>query len=100
MKSNIRGENVRIRIYNYIVDYLEEHGYPPSIREIADGVDLKSASAVHNHLCTMFEQGILETDAKTGTPRAIRVPGYRFTKGGNHGWDERGDRKIWKVSAP
>ena len=85
MKSNIRGENVRTRIYNYIGDYLEEHGYPPSIREIADGVDLKSASAVHNHLCTMFEQGILETDAKTGTPRAIRVPGYRFTRGGEYG---------------
>lgn len=84
MKSNIHGENVRIRIYNYIVDYLEEHGYPPCIREIADGVGLKSTSTVHNHLCTMFERGVLETDAKPGASRAIRVPGYRFTRGGNH----------------
>ena len=81
---NRSGEVIRTMIYDYIVDYLEEHGYPPSIREIADGVGVRTASTVHHHLCTMFEQGILETDAKTGTPRAIRVPGYRFTRGGNH----------------
>lgn len=33
---------VRMMIYNYIVDYLEDHGYPPSIREIADGVGVRS----------------------------------------------------------
>lgn len=75
---------VRMMIYNYIVDYLEEHGYPPSIREIADGVGVRTASTVHHHLCTMFERGVLETDAKPGASRAIRVPGYRFTRGGNH----------------
>lgn len=81
---NRSGEVIRTMIYDYIVDYLEEHGYPPSIREIADGVGVRTASTVHHHLCTMFERGKLETDAPPGTPRAIRVPGYRFTRGGNH----------------
>ena len=75
---------VRMMIYYYIVNYLEEHGYPPSVREIADGVGVGSTSTVHNHIRIMFERGKLETDAPPGTPRAIRVPGYRFTRGGNH----------------
>lgn len=85
MKSNIHGENVRTRIYDYIVDYLEEHGYPPSVREIADGVGVGSTSTVHHHICIMLKRKELETDAKPGASRAIRVPGYRFTRGGNHG---------------
>jgi hypothetical protein len=28
----------------------------------------------------MFNDGMLETDAEAGAPRAIRVPGYRFEK--------------------
>lgn len=82
---NRSGEVIRTMIYDYIVDYLEEHGYPPSIREIADGVGVRTASTVHHHLCTMFERGVLETDAKPGASRAIRVPGYRFTRGGEYG---------------
>lgn len=51
-----------------------------SVREIGDGVGLKSTSSVQSHLRRMFDEGIIETDAKFGSPRAIRVPGYRFVK--------------------
>ena len=30
------------QIYDYIVDFSDEHGYPPSVREIAEAVKLKS----------------------------------------------------------
>ena len=33
-----------------------------------------------NILCKMFEEGELETDAKIGASRAIRVPGYKYVK--------------------
>ena len=56
--------------------YLAEHGYPPSIREIADGVGVRYASTVYHHICIMLKRRWLETDAKLGTSRAIRVPGY------------------------
>lgn len=82
---NRSGEVIRTMIYDYIVDYLEDHGYPPSIREIADGVGVRSISTVHHHICIMLKRKELETDAKPGTPRAIRVPGYRFTRGGEYG---------------
>lgn len=60
--------------------YIEEHGYPPTRREIGAGVNLKSTSSVHAHMCRMFTEGMLETDSEFGEPRAIRVPGYKFTK--------------------
>lgn len=66
------------RIYEFVLAYLSQHGYPPSMREIAAGVSLRSVSTVHTYLQKMFAEGILETDQDTGSSRAIRVPGYRF----------------------
>ena len=68
------------RIYNFVVDYILAHQYPPSIREIGAGVGLKSTSSVHHHLQKMFETGILETDSGIDRKRAIRVPGLMITK--------------------
>ena len=75
-----QGICVRGKILGFIVGYLEEHGYPPTVREIGDGVGLKSKSSVHAHLTRMIADGVLETDAQERSPRAIRVPGYRFVK--------------------
>lgn len=77
-----QGHETRKRIYDFVVDYIQEHGYPPTVREIADGVYLTSTSSVHSHLLQMLESGTLETDAKNGSPRAIRVPGYKFVREG------------------
>ena len=63
------------KIYDFVVEYILEHKYPPSIREICDGVGFKSTSTAHYHLQKMIAVGMLETDAAEGSPRAIRVPG-------------------------
>lgn len=75
-----QGHETRKRIYDFVVDYIQEHGYPPTVREIADGVYLASTSSVHSHLLQMLESGTLETDAQNGSSRAIRVPGYKFVR--------------------
>lgn len=75
---------IRKRIYEFVVAYLLKHGYPPSMREIAAGVGVRSASTVHTHLQEMFAEGTLETDPDTGSSRAIRVPGYRFVRADEH----------------
>lgn len=71
-----REKNIR----NSIINYLEEHQYPPTVREICDMTGLKSTSTVHSYLNRMLEKGIIESDAGIGAPRSIRVPGYKFTK--------------------
>ena len=72
--------DTRARIRQFIIDYISSNGYPPTVREIGDGVGLKSTSSVHNHLHTMRLMGVIE--GEIDKPRAIRVPGYEFVKKG------------------
>ena len=59
-------------IYQFILQYTREHGYPPSVREIGEAVGLKSPSTVHFHLKKLEAEGyILKADGKT---RAITLP--------------------------
>ncbi|WP_445677883.1 LexA family protein [Psychrobacillus sp. FSL K6-2365] len=50
----------QLQIYEYIKKYLNENKYPPSIREIAVGVGLKSSSTVHGHLGRMKDKGYID----------------------------------------
>ena len=75
-----RGNEVRIKIKQKIIEYINKHGYSPTVREIGKMVGLKSTSSVHRHLRIMFETGMLETDGEFGTARSIRVPEYKIVK--------------------
>lgn len=68
------------KILEFIISYIQLHGYPPTVREIGNGVGLKSKSSVHAHLIRMLNDGMIETDVGTGSARAIRVPEYKFVK--------------------
>ena len=57
------------KIYDYIVSYTADFGYPPSVREIAGAVGLKSPSTVHFHLKALEEAGAINRG--TGKTRAI-----------------------------
>ena len=47
------------QIYDYIQAYIRQRGYPPSVREIAAAVNLKSPSTVHFHLKAMEAAGVV-----------------------------------------
>ncbi|MCC8129942.1 MAG: transcriptional repressor LexA [Clostridiales bacterium] len=57
------------RIYDYILDFTADNGYPPSVREIAAAVGLKSPSTVHFHLKALEEAGAIVRGS--GKTRAI-----------------------------
>ena len=80
--SEQKGKSVKNKelIKEKIIFYIKEHGYAPTVREICEMTNLKSTSSVQSYLCKMFEDGELETDAKIGASRAIRVPGYKYVK--------------------
>ena len=60
-------------IYNFILSFTNEHGYPPSVREIGAEVGLKSPSTVHFHMKGLEEAGVIvKAEGKT---RAISLPG-------------------------
>ena len=67
-----RGDNQQ-RILDYIKSEIQTKGYPPSVREIAQAVGLKSTSTVHGHLQRLEKRGLLHRDAMK--PRAMEVTG-------------------------
>ena len=61
------------QVYDFILSFTSEHGYPPSVREIGAAVGLKSPSTVHFHMKGLEEAGVIvKAEGKT---RAISLPG-------------------------
>ena len=58
-------------ILEFIKDQILEKGYPPSVREICNGVKLKSTSSVHAHLETLEKNGYIRRDPTK--PRTIEI---------------------------
>jgi repressor LexA len=58
-------------ILDFIEAQMQDHGYPPSVREIGEAVGLTSPSTVHTHLNTLERLGYLRRDPTK--PRAIEV---------------------------
>ena len=63
----------QIQVYDYIVSFQRDHGYPPSVREIARHLGLKSPSTVHFHLKGLEAAGVITKEE--GKTRAITVAG-------------------------
>ena len=60
-------------IWNYLVEYVDAHGYPPTVREIGERVGLASPSTVHAHLANLERAGLLRRDPTK--PRALELLG-------------------------
>jgi len=60
-------------IWNYLVEYVDGHGYPPTVREIGEHVGLASPSTVHAHLANLERAGLLRRDPTK--PRALELIG-------------------------
>jgi repressor LexA len=67
-------------ILNYIWEYIQESGRPPTIREIGSAVNISSTSVVNYNLTKLKERGLLERDAEVSrglrlTERALKMYG-------------------------
>jgi repressor LexA len=62
-------------IWNFLVQYVDAHGYPPTVREIGEAVGLASPSTVHAHLANLERAGLLRRDPTK--PRALELTGRR-----------------------
>jgi repressor LexA len=60
-------------IWDFLVDYVDGHGYPPTVREIGEAVGLASPSTVHAHLANLERAGLLKRDPTK--PRALELVG-------------------------
>jgi repressor LexA len=60
-------------IWEFLVRYVDAHGYPPTVREIGEEVGLASPSTVHAHLANLERAGLIKRDPTK--PRAVELSG-------------------------
>jgi repressor LexA len=58
-------------IWTFLTRYVDEHGYPPTVREIGEAVGLASPSTVHAHLANLERAGLIKRDPTK--PRALEL---------------------------
>ncbi|HET8527453.1 MAG TPA: transcriptional repressor LexA [Gaiellaceae bacterium] len=58
-------------IWSFLTEYVDRHGYPPTVREIGEAVGLASPSTVHAHLANLERAGLLRRDPTK--PRALEL---------------------------
>ncbi len=63
-----RGEQ---RTFDFLSQFIEENGFPPSVREIRDALSLASTSTVHFYLSRLAEKGYVEKE--NGKSRSLRL---------------------------
>src|SRR5262245_58885398 len=64
------------QIWDFLVQYADAHGYPPTVREIGEAVGLASPSTVHAHLANLERAGLLRRDPTK--PRALELVGRQL----------------------
>jgi repressor LexA len=61
-------------ILDFLADFIEEHGYAPSLDEIASHFDLASASTVHKHLLNLEEKGFIQRESSRSRAMLVSKP--------------------------
>ena len=62
------------KVYNYLLDFLAENTYQPSIREIGKKFRIKSTKTVSDLLQSLSAKGYIERDPSRS--RGVRIVGY------------------------
>jgi len=63
--------NKQEELLDYIKEYIDEHGYAPSIREMRDSVGISSTSVVVHYLNVLSKNGFIKREERKA--RAIVV---------------------------
>lgn len=66
------------KVYDFLVAYIKNYGYPPSTKEICIGISLNSTSSVREHLRKLELLGKIKVTPDTS--RGIKLVGYQFVK--------------------
>ena len=75
-------------ILKYIDKQIREKGYPPSVREIGQAVDLSSTATVHSYLAKLSKKGYIKKEDQKG--RTLKL-----LKGGLDGQQEIEEKPVY-----
>lgn len=66
-------------IIDFLVEHFAETSFPPTIREIAAGVGIKTPSTIHVHLNNLVEKGYIEREDGKARSIILSEKAYRDT---------------------
>lgn len=58
-------------VLNFIKEFIRKNGYPPSVRQIGSGMQLKSSATIQRYLVSLRDHGLISW--VPGEPRTIKV---------------------------
>ena len=69
-------------LYKYVLDFQNEYGYPPSVRDICKDLEIKSTATAHYYLQKLVDKGLIKKDVdkkraisiKNGATKSFSVP--------------------------
>ncbi len=74
MEKEIKLTNKQKEVLTFIKKYSAKNNYPPSIREISKGVNLKSPATTHVHVKNLIEKGYLKRNTNNHKLLELLVP--------------------------
>ena len=115
MKSQLSAK--RQQIVDFIFQFLEERGYPPTVRDIQNGCGISSTSVVDYHLKVLEKEGHLRRDPEvsrgmellgraSASPYTVQVPvigqiaaGEPIPVPGSETWDAAAGADLLEITA-
>lgn len=67
----------QLQVLEYIAEYSEGHGYPPSVRDIGEHVGLASPSTVFSHLTSLENKGYIRREKDSARAIIILEKGWQ-----------------------
>lgn len=71
------------QVLTIIASHLKTHGYPPSLREIADRLGVNNVFGIQRHLDALEKKGLISRSG--GSSRGIRLTGPALLRHGRNG---------------
>lgn len=65
------------RLLNFIREHVEQHGYPPSVREVAEDID-RSLAATARRMRRLHAEGMLRVTPGVSRGVAVRPEGMKL----------------------
>src|SRR4030043_667350 len=62
-------------LLEFISQFMQKHGFAPTLAEICDGLGLRSPATVHEHIANLIDKGVLKKDE--GVRRGIEIVDQR-----------------------
>ncbi len=64
------------QVLDFLVNFINRHGYSPSFEEVGDGLDLSSLATVHKHIETLEKKGFIHRRSnQSRSVEVVAVPG-------------------------